>query len=71
MILKLYQRINILVIILLNILHNFIKVYLFLRILQVILLKEKLGFDEAFNYREESNLKSTLKRLFLYMHVPC
>ena len=71
MILKLYQRINILVIILLNILHNIIKVYLFLRILQVILLKEKLGFDEAFNYREESNLKSTLKRLFLYMHVPC
>ncbi|XP_057537728.1 NADP-dependent alkenal double bond reductase P2-like [Amaranthus tricolor] len=31
---------------------------------KVILLKEKLGFDEAFNYREESNLKSTLKRYF-------
>ncbi|PKI75739.1 hypothetical protein CRG98_003882 [Punica granatum] len=28
------------------------------------LLKEKLGFDEAFNYKEETDLKSTLKRYF-------
>ena len=27
------------------------------------LLKEKLGFDDAFNYKEETDLKSTLKRL--------
>lgn len=31
------------------------------------LLKEKLGFDDAFNYREESDLKSTLRRLFLVL----
>lgn len=30
--------------------------------LQVDLLKDKLGFDDAFNYKEESDLKSTLKR---------
>ncbi|KAF5934952.1 hypothetical protein HYC85_026081 [Camellia sinensis] len=28
------------------------------------LLKEKLGFDDAFNYKEETDLKSTLKRYF-------
>ncbi|XVF88379.1 hypothetical protein PTKIN_Ptkin19aG0046100 [Pterospermum kingtungense] len=33
-------------------------------IIQVSLLKEKLGFDDAFNYREETDLKSTLKRYF-------
>ncbi|KAM0035221.1 putative 2-alkenal reductase (NAD(P)(+)) [Helianthus debilis subsp. tardiflorus] len=27
-------------------------------------LKEKLGFDEAFNYKEETNLNSTLQRYF-------
>jgi len=26
------------------------------------LLKEKLGFDDAFNYKEETDLKSTLQR---------
>lgn len=31
--------------------------------LQVDLLKDKLGFDEAFNYKEENDLKSALKRL--------
>ncbi|KAF8034474.1 hypothetical protein BT93_C0705 [Corymbia citriodora subsp. variegata] len=31
---------------------------------KVQLLKEKLGFDEAFNYREETDLNSTLKRYF-------
>ncbi|XP_031382400.1 2-alkenal reductase (NADP(+)-dependent)-like [Punica granatum] len=31
---------------------------------KVKLLKEKLGFDEAFNYKEETDLKSTLKRYF-------
>ncbi|KAL3535854.1 hypothetical protein ACH5RR_004315 [Cinchona calisaya] len=31
---------------------------------KVDLLKEKLGFDEAFNYKEETDLKSTLKRYF-------
>ncbi|KAK3436620.1 hypothetical protein EUGRSUZ_C01171 [Eucalyptus grandis] len=31
---------------------------------KVELLKEKLGFDEAFNYREENDLNSTLKRYF-------
>ncbi|XAR57355.1 2-alkenal reductase [Bertholletia excelsa] len=31
---------------------------------KVKLLKEKLGFDEAFNYKEEPDLKSTLKRYF-------
>ncbi|XP_022731126.1 NADPH-dependent oxidoreductase 2-alkenal reductase-like [Durio zibethinus] len=31
---------------------------------KVALLKEKLGFDDAFNYREETDLKSTLKRYF-------
>ncbi|KAI3495915.1 hypothetical protein L1887_38262 [Cichorium endivia] len=31
---------------------------------KVKLLKEKLGFDEAFNYNEEANLKSILKRYF-------
>ncbi|KAM6553464.1 hypothetical protein CsatB_014226 [Cannabis sativa] len=28
------------------------------------LLKEKLGFDDAFNYKDEPNLKSTLKKYF-------
>ncbi|KAF4391962.1 hypothetical protein F8388_004291 [Cannabis sativa] len=28
------------------------------------LLKEKLGFDDAFNYKDESDLKSTLKKYF-------
>lgn len=27
------------------------------------LLKDKLGFDDAFNYKEETDLKSALKRL--------
>ncbi|KAL5729573.1 hypothetical protein ACHQM5_002505 [Ranunculus cassubicifolius] len=31
---------------------------------KVDLLKEKLSFDEAFNYKEEPDLKSTLKRYF-------
>ncbi|KAF3950498.1 hypothetical protein CMV_023759 [Castanea mollissima] len=31
---------------------------------KVELLKEKLGFDDAFNYREETNLQSALKRYF-------
>ncbi|KAK4481191.1 hypothetical protein RD792_012072 [Penstemon davidsonii] len=31
---------------------------------KVNLLKEKLGFDEAFNYKDETDLKSTLKRYF-------
>ncbi|KAK8543503.1 hypothetical protein V6N13_076311 [Hibiscus sabdariffa] len=31
---------------------------------KVALLKEKLGFDGAFNYREETDLKSTLQRYF-------
>lgn len=31
---------------------------------KVDLLKEKLGFDDAFNYKEEADLKSTLKRYF-------
>ncbi|XP_072966121.1 2-alkenal reductase (NADP(+)-dependent)-like [Typha angustifolia] len=31
---------------------------------KVDLLKEKLGFDDAFNYREEPDLKSALKRCF-------
>ncbi|KAF5725823.1 2-alkenal reductase (NADP(+)-dependent)-like [Tripterygium wilfordii] len=31
---------------------------------KVALLKEKLGFDDAFNYKEENDLKSTLKRYF-------
>ncbi|GMI81208.1 alkenal reductase, 2-alkenal reductase [Hibiscus trionum] len=31
---------------------------------KVALLKEKLGFDDAFNYREETDLKSTLTRYF-------
>ncbi|CAK9177194.1 unnamed protein product [Ilex paraguariensis] len=30
---------------------------------KVELLKEKLGFDDAFNYKEETDLKSALKRL--------
>ena len=30
---------------------------------QVDLLKNKLGFDDAFNYKEESNLNAALKRL--------
>lgn len=32
--------------------------------MQVDLLKSKLGFDEAFNYREEADLKEALKRHF-------
>ncbi|KAL5836130.1 hypothetical protein ACOSQ4_015627 [Xanthoceras sorbifolium] len=31
---------------------------------KVALLKKKLGFDEAFNYKEEIDLKATLKRYF-------
>ncbi|KAK8679249.1 hypothetical protein V6N13_144711 [Hibiscus sabdariffa] len=31
---------------------------------KVALLKEKLGFDDAFNYREEPDLESTLQRYF-------
>ncbi|KAF8400652.1 hypothetical protein HHK36_013951 [Tetracentron sinense] len=31
---------------------------------KVDLLKDKLGFDDAFNYKEESDLKSALKRYF-------
>ncbi|XP_062097944.1 2-alkenal reductase (NADP(+)-dependent)-like [Humulus lupulus] len=31
---------------------------------KVALLKEKLGFDEAFNYKDEPNLKSTIKEYF-------
>ncbi|KAI3443795.1 hypothetical protein Pfo_000460 [Paulownia fortunei] len=31
---------------------------------KVDLLKEKLGFDNAFNYKDETNLKSALKRYF-------
>lgn len=32
--------------------------------MQVKLLKEKLGFDDAFNYKEEKDLGATLKRYF-------
>ena len=32
---------------------------------QVDLLKNKFGFDEAFNYKEELDLDATLKRLVL------
>ena len=35
---------------------------LFIDLSQVALLKEKLGFDDAFNYKEERDLNSTLKR---------
>jgi len=35
---------------------------LFLISYKVDLLKNKLGFDEAFNYKEEKNLDDTLKR---------
>ncbi|XVF48099.1 hypothetical protein PTKIN_Ptkin03bG0164300 [Pterospermum kingtungense] len=31
---------------------------------KVAVLKEKLGFDDAFNYKEETEMKSTLKRYF-------
>lgn len=31
---------------------------------KVAMLKEKLGFDDAFNYKEETDLKATLKRYF-------
>ncbi|KDP32398.1 hypothetical protein JCGZ_13323 [Jatropha curcas] len=31
---------------------------------KVAMLKEKLGFDDAFNYKEEPDLKATLKRYF-------
>ncbi|XP_050212019.1 2-alkenal reductase (NADP(+)-dependent)-like [Mercurialis annua] len=31
---------------------------------KVALLKDKLGFDDAFNYKEQTDLKSTLKRYF-------
>ncbi|MED6216607.1 hypothetical protein PIB30_009200 [Stylosanthes scabra] len=31
---------------------------------KVVFLKEKLGFDDAFNYKEEKDLSSTLKRYF-------
>lgn len=31
-------------------------------VLQVDLLKNKLGFDEAFNYKEEPDLDAALKR---------
>ncbi|KAH9800251.1 PKS ER domain-containing protein [Citrus sinensis] len=31
---------------------------------KVAILKEKLGFDDAFNYKEETDLKATLKRYF-------
>ncbi|KAE8675885.1 hypothetical protein F3Y22_tig00111640pilonHSYRG00077 [Hibiscus syriacus] len=34
--------------------------------IRVTLLKEKLGFDDAFNYREETDFKSTLKSYFPY-----
>ncbi len=34
-----------------------------MNLLQVELLKEKLGFDDAFNYKEETDLQSALKRL--------
>lgn len=37
-----------------------------LMMLQVDLLKEKLGFDDAFNYKDETDLKSALKRLASY-----
>ena len=33
---------------------------------KVDLLKDKLGFDDAFNYREEPDLKSALKKSVLY-----
>lgn len=31
------------------------------------LLKNKFGFDEAFNYKEESDLNAALKRLLLFL----
>ncbi|KAL5838518.1 hypothetical protein ACOSQ3_015687 [Xanthoceras sorbifolium] len=38
----------------------------FKRVYKVALLKEKLGFDDAFNFKEETYLKATLKRYFLF-----
>lgn len=37
-------------------------------VLQVDLLKNKLGFDEAFNYKEEPDLDAALKRLELKLN---
>lgn len=34
----------------------------FVEIFQVDLLKNQLGFDEAFNYKEEADLDAALKR---------
>jgi NADPH-dependent curcumin reductase CurA len=36
------------------------------KIFQVELLKEKFGFDAAFNYKEEPDLTAALKRLYLF-----
>lgn len=37
--------------------------------MQVDLLKEKLGFDDAFNYKEETDLKSALKRSLFFIPI--
>ena len=36
--------------------------------MQVDLLKNKFGFDEAFNYKEETDLDAALKRS-VYIHI--
>lgn len=39
---------------------------------QVNLLKNKLGFDDAFNYKEEKDLDAALKRLLIeiVLYIP-
>lgn len=38
-------------------------------ICQIELLKDKLGYDEAFNYKEEPDLVAALKRLVSLIHI--
>lgn len=38
-------------------------------ICQIELLKHKLGYDEAFNYKEEPDLVAALKRLVSPIHI--
>lgn len=40
----------------------FAAVFLFAFVFKVDLLKTKFGFDEAFNYKDEADLNSALKR---------
>lgn len=49
--------------------HSLINIFataLIFLINQVDLLKNKLGFDEAFNYKEENDLDLALKRYFIF-----